>query len=64
MDLSLSKLQEAVKAREAGGCSPRGHKESDATERLINNSTGTSVITEVGSEQAAGHGREEQSLPR
>ena len=32
MDMSLSKLQETVKAREAWD--PWGHKESDATERV------------------------------
>ena len=33
MDMSLSKLQETVKDREAWVCcSPRGHKESDTTE--------------------------------
>ena len=35
MDMSLSKLPELVTDREAWhGCSPRGHKESDMTERL------------------------------
>ena len=35
MDMSLSKLRELVKDREAlGCCSPWGHKESDMTERL------------------------------
>ena len=37
MDVSLSKLQEMVKDREAGCCSPWGHKESDMTEQLNNN---------------------------
>ena len=35
MDMSLSKLQEIVKDREAWACcSPWGHKESDMTEQL------------------------------
>jgi len=34
MDLSLSKLWEMVKNREAWRCSPWGRKESDMTERL------------------------------
>ena len=35
LDMSLSKLRELVKDREAlGCCSPWGHKESDMTERL------------------------------
>ena len=33
MDMSLSKLQEMVKDREAC-CNPQGHKELDMTERL------------------------------
>ena len=38
MDVSLTKLQEMVKDREAWrtACSPWGHKESDASERLNN----------------------------
>ena len=32
MDMSLSKLQEMVKDREAGCCSPWGCKKSDMTE--------------------------------
>ena len=38
MDVSLSKLWEIVKDREAGGaaCSPWDHKESDMTEQLNN----------------------------
>ena len=39
-DMSLSKLQETVKDREAWG--PRGHKELDMTERL-NNTTETNL---------------------
>ena len=35
MDMSLSKLQEIVKAREA--CHPWGQKELNTTERLNNN---------------------------
>ena len=35
MDMSLSKFQEIVKAREA--CSPWGQKESNTTVRLNNN---------------------------
>ena len=40
VDVSLSKLWEMVKHREGSlvCCSPRGHKELDATERLNNNS--------------------------
>ena len=34
MDMSLSKLQEMVKDREAWRCSPWGHKELDMTEQL------------------------------
>ena len=34
IDLSLSKLQELVKDREAWSCSPWGHQESDTTEWL------------------------------
>ena len=39
MDMSLSKLWELVKDREAwrAACSPWGHKESDVTEWLSNN---------------------------
>ena len=38
MDMSLSKLQEMVKDREARPCcSPWGRKESDTTQRLNNN---------------------------
>ena len=37
MDMSLSKLRELVKDREAWHCcSPRGHKESDVPEHLNN----------------------------
>ena len=37
MDMSLSKLQEKVKDREAwhAACSPWGHKESNMTEQVI-----------------------------
>ena len=44
MGLSLSKLQEMVKDREDRhvACSPWGHKESDASERL-NNSKGVKL---------------------
>ena len=39
MNMSLSKLQETVKDREnLAYCSPWGHKESDMTEPLNNNS--------------------------
>ena len=31
MNMSLSKLNEILKDREAGCCSPRGHKELDTT---------------------------------
>ena len=39
MDMSLSKLREMVKDREAwhAACSPQGHKESNMTEQLNNN---------------------------
>ena len=37
MDMSLSKLQETVKHKEAWYASPRHHKESDTTEQLNNN---------------------------
>ena len=39
MDMSLSKLQDIVKDREAwhAACSPWGHKESDTTEDMNNN---------------------------
>ena len=38
LDMSLSKLQEMVKDREARPCcSPWGRKESDTTQRLNNN---------------------------
>ena len=37
MDMSLSKLQEIVKDREAWHCSPWGCTELDTTERLNNN---------------------------
>ena len=40
MDMSLSKLQEIVKDRKPGMCSPWGHKESDMTEQLNNNNKG------------------------
>ena len=36
-DISLSKLQQIVKDREDGMCSPWGCKELDMTERLNNN---------------------------
>ena len=41
MDMSLSKLLEMVKDREAwrAACSPWGHKELDTTERLNNNNS-------------------------
>ena len=40
MDISLSKLQEMVKDREAWPCcSPRGYKESDIAKRLNRNNT-------------------------
>ena len=41
MDMSLSKLEEMVKDRKAWSavCSPWGCKESDMTERLINNNS-------------------------
>ena len=37
MDMSLSKLQETVKHKEAWYASPWHHKESDTTEQLNNN---------------------------
>ena len=37
IDMSLSKLWEIVKDREAVCCSPWGHKESDMTEQLNDN---------------------------
>ena len=37
LDMSLSKLREMVKDREAWRCSPRGCKELDTTERWNNN---------------------------
>ena len=41
MDMSLSKLWEMVKDREAWPCcSPWGHKQSDTTGRLNNNNIG------------------------
>ena len=41
MDMSLSKLQEIVKDREAWQCcSPWGHKELDTTEQLNSNQEG------------------------
>ena len=45
MDMSLKKLQEIVKYREAwcAACSPWGHKESDTTEQLNSNSKRESV---------------------
>ena len=46
MDMSLSKLREMVKDREAWQCcSPWGHKESDTTEQL-------SMYAHVGEQQA------------
>ena len=46
MDMSLSKLQEMVKDREAwhATCSPWGHKESNMTERLNNNKYFNSLL--------------------
>ena len=44
MDMSLSKLQETVKDREAWCYSPWGHKESDTTEQL-NNRTITKIFS-------------------
>ena len=45
-DLSLSKLWEIVKDREAWeGCSPWGHKELDITEQQNNNKCDLSPMT-------------------
>ena len=48
MDMSLSKLQEMVKDREAWrGCSPWGREESDTTERLKNSKYSMTCIFHV-----------------
>ena len=45
MDMSLSKFEEIVKAREA--CSPWGQKESNTTERLNNKNNNKTYATTV-----------------
>ena len=53
MDMSLNKLQETVKDREA--CSPQGHKKSDVTEQLNNNNS-KGTCSEAVSICPVGHG--------
>ena len=60
MDVSLSKLQEMVKGREAWHCSPWGRKDLDMTEWLYNKKTLeiTQISIKSMNEQSIIHGRE------